>query len=153
MPLNQPRSPEVFLNLNVRGMGQSATLAINEHSKRLQVQGVQVYRLGLGQSPFPVPQHVQESLARNAHQKDYLAVKGLPALREAVVDWVQRTEGLSYSPDNVLVGPGTKELMFLTQLVYYGDLVIPSPSWVGRSLPEARDCSASTTSSRRSKRS
>ena len=32
--------------------------------------------------------------------------------------------------DHVLVGPGTKELMFLLQLVYYGDLVIPSPSWV-----------------------
>ena len=36
MPINQPRSPEVYLNLNVRGMGPSATLAINERSKRLQ---------------------------------------------------------------------------------------------------------------------
>ena len=130
MPINQPRSPEVYLNLNVRGMGPSATLAINERSKQLQQEGRQVYRLGLGQSPFPVPEHVRESLARNAHQKDYLAVKGLPALREAVVDWVRRTEGLDYSADNVLVGPGTKELMFLVQLVYYGDLVIPTPSWV-----------------------
>ncbi len=137
MSVNQPRSPEVYLNLNVRGMGNSATLAINEHSKRLQAQGRQVYRLGLGQSPFPVPGHVRDSLARNAHQKDYLAVKGLPALREAVVDWVRRTEGLDYSPDNVLVGPGTKELMFLVQLVYYGDLVIPSPSWVSYA-PQAR---------------
>jgi aspartate aminotransferase len=130
MPISQPRSPEVFLNLNVRGMGPSATLAINERSSALRAQGREVLRLGLGQSPFPVPDHVRDSLARNAHQKDYLAVKGLPALREAVVDWVQRTEGLRYSPDNVLVGPGTKELMFLVQLVYYGDLVIPSPSWV-----------------------
>lgn len=130
MPVNQPRSPEVYLNLNVRGMGPSATLAINERSKRLQAEGRQVYRLGLGQSPFPVPEHVRDSLARNAHQKDYLAVKGLPALRQAVVEWVQRTEGLAYLPDNILIGPGTKELMFLIQLVYYGDLVIPSPSWV-----------------------
>lgn len=137
MPISQPRSPEVFLNLNVRGMGPSATLAINERSAALRAAGRDVYRLGLGQSPFPVPEHVRESLARNAYQKDYLAVKGLPALREAVVDWVQRTEGLSYSPDNVLVGPGTKELMFLIQLVYYGDLVIPSPSWVSYA-PQAR---------------
>jgi aspartate aminotransferase len=137
MSVNQPRSPEVYLNLNIRGMGNSATLAINEHSKRLQAAGREVYRLGLGQSPFPVPSHVRDSLARNAHQKDYLAVKGLPALREAVVDWVKRTEGLDYSPDNVLVGPGTKELMFLVQLVYYGDLVIPSPSWVSYA-PQAR---------------
>lgn len=137
MPISQPRSPEVFLNLNVRGMGPSATLAINERSAALRAAGRDVFRLGLGQSPFPVPEHVRESLARNAYQKDYLAVKGLPALREAVVDWVQRTEGLSYSPDNVLVGPGTKELMFLIQLVYYGDLVIPSPSWVSYA-PQAR---------------
>lgn len=137
MPISQPRSPEVFLNLNVRGMGPSATLAINERSAALRAAGRDVYRLGLGQSPFPVPEHVRESLARNAYQKDYLAVKGLPALREAVVDWVQRTEGLRYSPDNVLIGPGTKELMFLIQLVYYGDLVIPSPSWVSYA-PQAR---------------
>ena len=137
MPITQPRSPEVYLNLNVRGMGPSATLAINEHSRRLIAEGRQVYRLGLGQSPFPVPQHVRESLATNAYQKDYLAVKGLPALRQAVVDWVKRTEGLDYNPDNVLVGPGTKELMFLVQLVYYGDLVIPSPSWVSYA-PQAR---------------
>ena len=78
-----------------------------------------------------------ETAWHNAHQKDYLPVKGLPALREAVVDWVQRTEGLDYSPDNVLVGPGTKELMFLVQLVYYGELVIPSPSWVSYA-PQAR---------------
>jgi aspartate aminotransferase len=84
-----------------------------------------------------VPEHVRESLQRNAHQKDYLPVKGLPALCEAVVDWVRRTEGLDYSPEHVLVGPGTKELMFLVQLVYYGDLVIPSPSWVSYA-PQAR---------------
>lgn len=133
----QPRSPEVYLNLNVRGMGPSATLAINERSRALLAAGREVYRLGLGQSPFPVPEHVREALARNAHQKDYLAVKGLPALRQAVVDWVRRTEGLEYLPDNVLVGPGTKELMFLVQLVYYGDLVIPTPSWVSYA-PQAR---------------
>ena len=136
MPISQPRSPEVFLNLNVRGMGPSATLAINERSAALQAEGREVLRLGLGQSPFPVPDHVRDSLARNSHQKDYLAVKGLPALREAVVDWVHRTEGLSYSPDHILVGPGTKELMFLVQLVYYGDLVIPSPSWTTRDVSQ-----------------
>ncbi len=72
MSIDLLRSPEVFLNLNVRGMGESATLAINERSCRLAAQGRSVYRLGLGQSPFPVPDHVRESLMRNAHQKDYL---------------------------------------------------------------------------------
>ena len=50
-----PFQPDVHLNLNVRGMGVSATLAINERSNALRQQGRQVYKLGLGQSPFPVP--------------------------------------------------------------------------------------------------
>jgi aspartate aminotransferase len=123
-------SPHVHLNLNVRGLSSSATVAINERCAELRRQGRDVIRLGLGQSPFPVPEPVVAALRANAHQKDYLAVKGLPELREAIVEYYRRTEGLEYQARNVLVGPGTKELMFLVQLVYYGDLVIPSPSWV-----------------------
>lgn len=123
-------APQVHLNLNVRGMAHSATIAINERSAQLIRDGRDIVRLGLGQSPFPVPSPVVEALRINAHQKNYLPVKGLPALREAICDYYKRTEGLDYSPGNVLVGPGTKELMFLVQLVYYGDLVIPAPSWV-----------------------
>lgn len=130
-------SPHVHLNLNVRGLASSATVAINERCADLRREGREVVRLGLGQSPFPVPAPVVEALKANAHQKDYLAVKGLPALREAIVGYYRRTEGLEYLPANVLVGPGTKELMFLVQLVYYGDLVIPSPSWVSYA-PQAR---------------
>ena len=37
---------------------------------------------------------------------------------------------MTADPDDVLIGPGSKELMFLLQLVYYGDLVIPTPCWV-----------------------
>lgn len=130
MDLRKRSSPRVQLNLNVRGMSNSATLAINERCAELRQAGRNVYRLGLGQSPFPVPGSVVASLQANAHQKDYLPVRGLPQLRQAVVDYYRRTQGLDYSPDDVLVGPGTKELMFIVQLVYYGDLVIPTPSWV-----------------------
>ncbi len=121
---------DVHLNLNVRGMRPSATLAINERSAALQAEGREVFRFGLGQSPFPVPQSVVESLQANAHQKDYLAVKGLRELREAVAAYHRRKLQVDRSGDDVLIGPGSKELMFLLQLVYYGDLVIPTPSWV-----------------------
>lgn len=124
------------LNLNVRGLGPSATLAINEHSFALQQAGKQVFRLGLGQSPFPVPESVVAALRANAHQKDYLPVKGLAALREAVAGYHQRVNGIERSGDDVLIGPGSKELMFILQLVFYGDLVIPAPSWVSYS-PQA----------------
>ncbi len=121
---------EKHLNLNVRGLPLSATLEINELSNSLIAAGKQVYKLGLGQSPFPVPQVVVDELKVNAHQKDYLPVRGLPALQQAVVNYFERTQGLAFLPQHVLVGPGSKELMFVLQLVYYGDLVIPTPSWV-----------------------
>jgi aspartate aminotransferase len=137
MTLQDQFSPHGNLNPNVRGMGQSATLAINEHSLRLRREGREIIRLGLGQSPFPVPPVVVDELRRHAHRKAYLPVKGLPELREAVAQYYRRTEGLAYSAEHVLIGPGTKELMFLVQLVYDGDLVIPAPSWVSYA-PQAR---------------
>ncbi|MEQ8494342.1 MAG: aminotransferase class I/II-fold pyridoxal phosphate-dependent enzyme [Gammaproteobacteria bacterium] len=137
MTIDPLLSPAVHLNLNVRGMRPSATIAINERSKALRAAGRTIYGLGLGQSPFPVPDIVQQTLREHAHEKDYLPVRGLPALRAAIVDYYRRTQGLEYAADRVLVGPGTKELMFLTQLTYYGDLLIPSPSWVSYA-PQAR---------------
>ena len=124
------RSLPVQLNLNVRGLKPSATLAINERSDQLRAQGRTVYKLGLGQSPFPVAPPVVEALRSNAFRKDYLEVQGLKELREAVAAYHCRRMNVCYTGDSVLIGPGSKELMFLLQLVYYGDLVIPTPSWV-----------------------
>ncbi|MCB0358439.1 MAG: aminotransferase class I/II-fold pyridoxal phosphate-dependent enzyme [Bdellovibrionales bacterium] len=118
------------LNLNVRSLEQSATLRINERSRELLRQGKTVYRFGLGQSPFPVPDVVVEALRQNAHQKDYLPVCGLPELRQAVAEHHQQAGLHQFSGDDILIGPGTKELMFLLQLSYYGELLIPTPSWV-----------------------
>ena len=130
MKNNKNHQPDINLNLNVRGIPQSATLAINEKSEELKREGKTVYKLGLGQSPFPVPQPVVEALKVNAFQKDYLAVKGLYQLRVAIAEYYARSQGLDYDFEDVLIGPGSKELMFLLQFVYYGDLVIPTPSWV-----------------------
>ncbi len=131
MPKSRQRtSPEMNLNLNVRRLGQSATLAINERCAQLRREGHEIYRFGLGQSPFPVPDCVVQELRSHAHEKDYLAVKGLRELRDAVADFHRRRDGIDCDGDDVMVGPGSKELMFILQLVYYGELVIPTPSWV-----------------------
>lgn len=127
----------VSLNLNIRGLKKSATLAINDLSTQMLREGRAVYRLGLGQSPFPVPLMVTEALRQNAHQKDYLPVQGLRELRGAVADYHNRNDGTQYQADGILIGPGSKELMFLLQLCYYGDLVIPTPCWVSYS-PQAQ---------------
>lgn len=118
------------LNLNVRRTKRSATLAINERSAELQSLGKKIYRLGLGQSPFPVPDFVVEELQKHAHQKDYLPVAGLKELRQAVSDFHNRRDGLESSADDVLIGPGSKELLFMAQLCFSGELLIPAPSWV-----------------------
>jgi aspartate aminotransferase len=118
-------------------MTPSATLAIQERCAALRAARRDVYRLGLGQSPFPVPRPVVEELRVNAHQKDYLPVRGLPALREAVAEYNIRSQGVPRTADDVLIGPGSKELMFILQLVYYGEIVIPSPAWVSYA-PQAR---------------
>lgn len=128
---------DISLNLNVRGAPLSATLLINEISNKLISEGRRVYKLGLGQSPFPVPQMVVDELKVNAHQKDYLPVRGLKQLRQAVADYHSRRNDIRRNVNNVLIGPGSKELMFLLQFVYYGDLVIPTPSWVSYA-PQAK---------------
>ena len=127
----------VSLNLNVRGMGQSATLAIKDRCRDLRKQGRAVFDFGLGQSPFPVPTSVVEALRLAAPEKDYLPVKGLPALREAVADYHRHKDQIDTHADGVIVGPGSKELMFILQLVYYGEILLVPPCWVSY-WPQAR---------------
>lgn len=125
------------LNLNVRGLKPSSTLAINERSNQLSAEGRKVYKFGLGQSPFPVPKHIVKALQDHAHEKDYLPVKGLMALRESIANFHNRRYALNVDPSQVVIGPGSKELIFILQLVFYGDLIIPTPSWVSYS-PQAQ---------------
>ncbi len=128
---------QVNLNLNVRGLSPSATLVINELSNELIKHGKKVFKLGRGQSHYPLPDTVVEALKRHAHQKDYLPVKGLYELKESVANFNSRIQNITTSADDVLIGPGSKELIFILQLVYYGDIIIPTPSWVSYS-PQAR---------------
>ena len=123
------RMIDPHLNPNVAGRGASATLAINERTRALAAQGRNVYRLGFGQSPFPVPSRVVEALKANAAAKDYGPSRGLPELREAVAGW-HRRRGVEGAAEDVLIGPGSKELMFLVQLARSSELLLPSPSWV-----------------------
>lgn len=121
---------ESHLNARVRGLGRSATVAINDRSNALRAEGLDIFKLGLGQSPFPVPASVVEALAAHAAEKDYLPTQGLGALCDAVAAHTARTIGLSCQGEDVLIGPGSKELMFTLQLVHRSELIIPAPSWV-----------------------
>lgn len=120
---------ERSLNPNVAGRVASATLAMNERTRALVAEGRPVYRLGFGQSPFPVPPRVVEALRHHAAAKEYDPTRGLPALREAVAAW-HRHRGVAGTADDVMIGPGSKELIFLVQLAMGAELLLPAPSWV-----------------------
>jgi aspartate aminotransferase len=107
----------------------SPTLAMNELARALEAAGKTVYKFGFGQSPFPVPSVVVKALRDHAHEKDYLPVRGLPALLEAVAAR-HREQGVDCTAADILIGPGSKQLMFLLFLAVEADLWIPSPSWV-----------------------
>lgn len=121
----------------IQGLPPSATLAINERSNALLAAGRTVYKFGLGQSPFPVPASVVAALRNAASEKDYLPVRGLRALQESVVRYLRRQIGIERNANQVLIGPGSKELMLITQLAYAAELLVPNPSWVSY-VPQAR---------------
>lgn len=120
----------IALSSSVLNVPKSATLAINEKSRKLQLEGRDIIRLGLGQSPFPVPEIMVNSLKDNAAAKDYMAVQGYLPLREAIAGYINKTERLNRTAEDVIVGPGTKELLFGLQTVLDCELVLPAPSWV-----------------------
>ena len=121
---------EIPLRQHIGLLKPSPTLRINERSKALQVTGKRIYKLGFGQSPFPVPAEVIAALQAHAPEKDYLPVQGLEALREAVAEFNRRKIGLKCTAEDVLIGPGSKELLLGLQIVSDAELLLPSPSWV-----------------------
>jgi aspartate/methionine/tyrosine aminotransferase len=125
------------INDRILQVPKSATLAINEKSRKLQQAGRRIYRLGLGQSPFPVPELMVSRLQAYARAKDYMAVQGYLPLREAIAGFLRRSEGLSCSADDILIGPGSKELLFGLQMALDCELLLPAPSWVSYE-PQAR---------------
>ncbi len=119
---------------NIIGLKTSATLAINELSQKLIKDGKEVFKFGLGQSPFPIPEVIVDELKKHAHQKDYINVSGLIGLREEVANYHSNKNQYKYNAESVIIGPGSKELIFQTQLALNCDLLLPSPSWVSYEL-------------------
>ena len=115
---------------SLRDIKTSSTLAINEISNKLKKQRKEVFKFGLGQSPFPVPNSLVRELKKRAHEKDYLNVSGLLELRDKIAKYHTKKNKNRYHSDNVIIGPGSKELIFQIQLVFSGDLLLPNPSWV-----------------------
>ncbi len=115
---------------NIIKVKPSATLVINEKSKRLISEGKKVYQFGFGQSPFPVPENIVSVLRKNAHRKEYLPIQGLEELREVISNYLLKKTNVNYSKNNILITPGSKEAMLLMHLAFNGEILLPTSSWV-----------------------
>jgi len=110
--------------------GVATNMGLNEIIKERIANGEAIFHMAFGQSPFPVYEKAIEKLKDHAGENDYLPVAGIKELRLAIVEFHKRVDGIfNISPDDVIIGPGTKQLSFLLQEVFNGDIYILSPSW------------------------
>jgi len=120
----------------VKDLKPSSTLKINEISRELENKGGKIFKFGFGQSPFQIPLNIVNELKNNAHQNKYLPMQGLNELREVVAKYTSAKKDYNYSSQNVIIGPGSKELMFLLHILFDGEIILPTPSWVSY-VPQA----------------
>ena len=114
----------------INNLKPSSTLLINEESKKLEKKGKKIFKFGFGQSPFDIPEDIVEELKNNAHQNKYLPMQGLPELRSTIAKYMSKEKNYEYDADQIIIGPGSKELMFLLHILFDGDVILPAPSWV-----------------------
>ncbi len=115
----------------------SPTLAANEMVQKRRAEGKQVLHMGFGESPFPVPQRLQDSLKAGVGRKEYLPTGGLKELRDTVAEYYKDKIGLDTSKYDVIIAPGSKLILYSLQMAIEGDLLMPVPSWVSYK-PQAR---------------
>lgn len=85
----------------------------------------------LGQSPFHTPYTIQEALAQAAKHSFYSPAKGIEALTKEVIGFHERHFNLTLSSDRIVIGNGTKMIMFMLMSMLEGHYIVPSPAWIG----------------------
>ena len=113
----------------------SPSTAATMRARELRAQGRDIIALTIGQPDFNTPEHVKQgvmaALARN--ETKYPPIDGIPELREAAARKFQRENGLNYSADQVMVGTGSKQIIFNAMLATMGagdEAIIPAPYWI-----------------------
>src|SRR5262245_27057240 len=107
----------------------SATLAADQRVRARIEGGAPVLHLAFGEAGLPVPAGVIEQLAAAAHHNAYGPVAGSPRMRTAAAGYFER-RGVPTAPDQIVVAPGSKPLLFGLLTILPGDVVLPRPSWV-----------------------
>ena len=123
----------------VKTLTPSSTLAITAKAKELKEQGIDVIGLGAGEPDFNTPENILEAAKKSmdAGLTKYTPAGGLPVLKKAIIDKLQRDNNLTYKANEVIVGVGAKHVLYtLFQVILNAgdEVIIPIPYWV--SYPE-----------------
>ena len=127
------------INTYLQSITPSVTLAISAQTKKMKAEGIPVIGFGAGEPDFDTPDYIKEAAiqAINDGFTRYTPATGIEDLKQAICDKLQRDNGLSYTPSNIVVSCGAKHTIFnvIQVLCNKGDeVVIPSPYWL--SYPE-----------------
>jgi aspartate/methionine/tyrosine aminotransferase len=117
-------------------MSGEGALSVNARAKELESQGRSIIHLELGEPDFHPGPSVVESVGKAlAEGKDrYCAVAGVPALREQIAAYLQRSRNISVSAANIVIAPGCKAALFFAMMALLepGDEVLyPNPGFPG----------------------
>ncbi|CUX79686.1 MAG: aspartate aminotransferase AspB [Roseibaca calidilacus] len=124
-----------FLSDTLSRVKPSPTIAVTTKAAELKAEGRDVIGLGAGEPDFDTPQNIKDAAkaAIDAGKTKYTAVDGLPELKAAICAKFKRDNGLDYTPAQVTVGTGGKQVLYnaLVATLNAGDeVVIPAPYWV-----------------------
>ena len=124
-----------FLSATLDRVKPSPTVAITGLVAELKAQGRDIIGLGAGEPDFDTPEHIREAgkQAINDGHTRYTAVDGIAELKAAICDKFARDNSLTYSPDQISVGTGGKQVLYnaLMATLNPGDeVIIPAPYWV-----------------------
>ncbi len=125
-----PAHTLLSLTSSAQTLSTSATLAMNEAVAKRRAVGRETIHLGFGEASFPLHPLLKTALAEAATRTSYAPVLGIPALRQAIAAYLTRTRGVSYSAEQIVVGPGSKALLYALIQILEGDMLLPIPSWV-----------------------
>lgn len=124
-----------FLSQTLARVKPSPTIAMTGRARELAAEGRDIISLSAGEPDFDTPLHVREAAkaAIDAGHTRYTAVDGIPELKAAICDKFRRENGLDYTPSQVTVGTGGKQILYnaLMATLNPGDeVIIPAPYWV-----------------------
>lgn len=125
---------ELLLAKRMSRLGTETAFEVLSKAKALERQGKSIVHLEIGEPDFDTPANVVEAavIALRNGWTHYGPSAGLPEMRQTVADYVSRTRGVKVTPDEVVVVPGGKPIMFYTMLALIdeGDEVIyPNPGF------------------------